>query len=255
MVIKRVGAKRHTFGRVSTPIVICIIVCVILSLGCASRTLVPVFDSGVTYPGLLRISKTVENVTVTVNTSSWQGSPDYLERYITPIYVEIQNNGPSSLSLGYDDFILIDQNRTQYNALTPQTVADILKSASEANFWYGPNYPPISIGLGFGYFSGGPFYGAWPYYGPYYSPFSIYGGYPFGYYPPVYYSPPSVENVYAKALIPGQLNPDAKLHGYIYFQKLPKEVTQVTLYVRYQIKEKMESRKLSFPFEYRKAGS
>lgn len=251
MVIKLIEKKRNRFSRVTTPILICIILCLILPLGCASRTLVPVLDSGITYPGVLRNSKTAENVTVTVNSSPWQGSPDYLERYITPIYVEIQNNGPSSLSVGYDDFVLIDQNRTQYNPLTPQIVADILKTVSEGNFLYGPNYPTVSIGLGFGYFSGGPFYGGWPYYGPFYSPFYIYGDYPLGYYPPAYYAPPSVENVYAKAIIPGQLNPNAKLQGYIYFQKLPKEVREVTLYVGYQIKETMESHKLSFPFEYR----
>jgi hypothetical protein len=223
----------------------------ITTLGCAPRNLVPISDSGTVYPGLFRVSKTLEGVTVVVNSSPWQGSPDNLERYITPIYVEIQNNSPSSLNLRYDDFVLIDQNRIQYNPLTPQIVADILKTVSEGNFAYGPNYPTVSIGLGFGYFSGGPFYGGWPFYGPYYSPFYIYGDYPFGYYPPAYYSPPSVGNVYKRALIPGQLNPNAKLQGYIYFQKLPKEVKQVTLDVGYQIKGEMESHKLSFPFEYR----
>jgi hypothetical protein len=223
----------------------------ITTIGCASRNLVPITDSGVAYPGLLRTSKTQGDVTVVINTSHWQGSPDYLGRYITPIYVEIQNNGSRPLGLGYDDFILIDQNRTQYNSLTPQTVADILKTVSENYFAYGPYYPTVSIGLGFGYFSGGPFYGGWPYYGPFYSPFYFYGGYPFGYYPPVYYYPQSVGNVYTKALIPGQVNPNAKLQGYIYFQKLPKEVSLATLTVGYRFRGEPVNYRLSFPFEYK----
>ena len=223
----------------------------ITTIGCASRNLVPISESGIADPELLRASKTQGDVTVVVNSSPRQGSPDYLERYITPIYVEIQNNGSSSLSLGYDDFILIDQNRAQYNPLTPQIVADMLKTVSESNFLYGPNYPAVSVGLGFGYFSGGPFYGGWPYYGPYYSPFFIYGGYPFGYYPPAYYLPLSVGDVYTKALIPGQLSPNAKLQGYIYFQKLPKEVQLVTLTVGYRFVGEPTKYNISFRFEYR----
>ena len=251
MGIKLIVRNSRMFSRASTPVLIWIIFCVILPLGCASRTLVPVLDSGIADPELLRASKTQGDVTVVVNSSPRQGSPDYLERYITPIYVEIQNNGSSSLSLGYDDFVLIDQNRAQYNPLTPQIVADMLKTVSESNFLYGPNYPAVSVGLGFGYFSGGPFYGGWPYYGPYYSPFFIYGGYPFGYYPPAYYFPLSVGDVYTKALIPGQLSPNAKLQGYIYFQKLPKEVQLVTLTVGYRFVGEPTKYNISFRFEYR----
>jgi hypothetical protein len=251
MITKLIERKRHIFSRIITSTLICIILCVIPALGCASRTLVPVLDNGIAYPELLRASKTLGDVTVVVNSSPWQGTPDYLGRYITPIYVEIQNNGPSSLNISYDDFAMIDQNRAQYNPLTPQIVADILKTVSEGSFAYGPNYPTVSIGLGFGYFSGGPFYGGTPFYGPYYSPFFIYGDYPIGYYPPAYYSPPSVGNVYTKALIPGQVNPNAKLQGYIYFQKLPKEVSLATLNVGYRFIGQPVSYKLSFPFEYK----
>jgi hypothetical protein len=226
-------------------------VILITTIGCASRSLIPISDSGIAYPEILSASKTLGDVTVTVNSSHWQGSPDYLGRYITPIYVEIENNGSSSLSIGYDDFVLIDQSRTQYNPLTPQIVAETLKTVSEGYFAYGPYFPPVSIGLGFGYFSGGPFYGGWPYYGPFYSPFYIYGDYPFGYYPPAYYSPPSVGNVYTKALVPGQLIPNAKLQGYIYFQKLPKEVSLATLNFGYRVIGEPGTHKLSFPFEYK----
>jgi len=223
----------------------------ITSLGCASRNLVPISDSGIAYPDLLRVTKTMDGVAVVVNSTPWYGPPDSLERYITPIHVEIQNNSPNSLNIRYDDFVLIDQNRTQYNPLTPQIVADMLKTASESRYWYGPSYPSVSIGLGFGYFSGGPFYGGGPLYWPYYSPFYMYGGFPLGYYAPGYYSPPSAENVYTKALNPGQLNPNARLLGFVYFPKLPKEVKLVTLDVGYQIHGKPESYKFSFPFEYR----
>ena len=251
MIINQIAAQRYIPSSVTAPILMSMIISVILALGCASRSLVPISDSGIAYPELLRASKTLGDVTVVVNSSPWQGSPDYLERYITPIYVEIQNNGRDSLNVSYDDFVLIDQSRTQYNPLTPQIVADTLNTVSEGYFAYGPNYPTVSIGLGFGYYSGGPFFGGWPYYGPFYSPFYIYGNYPLGYYPPAYYSPPPVGNVYTKALVPGQVKPNARLQGYIYFQKLPKEVRLVTLNVGYRFTGKPVNFELSFPFEYR----
>ena len=251
MIVALIERKTDIFSKIILSILICIIVCVILALGCASRSLVPISESGIAYPELLWASKTLGDVTVTVNTSPWQGSPYYLGRYITPIFVEIQNNGSRPLSISHNDFALIDQNRTQYNPLAPQTVAETLKTVSENYLAYGPYYPTVSIGLGFGYFSGGPFYGGWPYYGPFYSPFYFYGGYPFGSYPPVYYYPQSVGDVYTKALFPGQVNPNAKVQGYIYFQKLPKEVTLITLDVGYRFTGEAVNYKLSFPFEYK----
>ncbi len=243
--------KRNLRSGVTAIVLAYIIISVIVPLGCASRSLVPISDTGIAFPELLRTSKTLGNVTVVVDSSPWQGPPDYLERYITPIYVEIQNNGPISLNLSYNDFVLIDQSRTQYNPLTPQIVADTLNTVPEGYFAYGPNYPTVSIGLGFGYFSGGPFFGGWPDYGPFYSPVYVYGNYPIGYYPPAYYSPPAVGNVYTRALVPGDLKPNAKLQGYIYFQKLPKEVRVVTLDVGYRLTGEPVNYELSFPFEYR----
>lgn len=218
-------------------------------VGCASRDLVPISDNGTVYPEFKAVRKTIDGVTVEVNSSPWRGSPNNLNRYITPFYMEIENNTERALNLSYDDIVLVDANRTQFNSLKPELVADIITTTSQGSYAYGPGYPRVSIGLGFGYYSGWSYYRR-PFYGPFYTPFFIYGNYPVGYYPPSYYSPPQVGDVFTKALIPGKLNPKSKLKGYVYFQKLPKEVKQVSLDVSYKFEGEQERQVLRFPFAF-----
>ena len=229
--------------------IIKLLICLFIfsSFGCASRDLVPISGNGTVYPEFKTARKTKDGITVEVNSSPWTGSPSNLNRYITPFYMEIENNTDKALSLSYDDIVLVDANRTQFNPLKPDLVADIITTTSQGSYAYGPGYPRVSIGLGFGYFGGRSYYRR-PFYGPFYAPFYAYAAYPLGYYPPYYYYPPQVGDVYTKALIPGKLNPKSKLRGYVYFQKLPKEVKQVSLDLRYKLAGEQEPQQLSFPF-------
>lgn len=226
-------------------------VLVLITIGCSSRHLVPVSDDGFVYPEFHTLFKTENGVTIGVNSSPWEGSPENLQRYVTPIFIEIQNNNNKNLNIKYDDIVLVDEYRTQYNPLSPQIVAEIINTTSQ--YAYGPGYPQVSIGLGFGYFSGGSFWGGSfysPFYSPFYPPFYFFGEFPLGYYPPYYYPPPDVGNIYTNALITGQVLPNAKLKGFVYFQKVPEQVSQVTLDISYKVEGENEPKKLSFPFVF-----
>ncbi|HEX3036817.1 MAG TPA: hypothetical protein VHT73_17145 [Thermodesulfobacteriota bacterium] len=222
----------------------------LLIIGCApSRDIVPLPSNGSVDPQLRTSSKIENGVKVTVKTSAWSGSPSSLKNYVTPFYVEIQNNTNEILTFGYDDLVLFSENRTQYNAFPPATVADILKAKYQSGYAYYP-YPSISLGTGF--FYGRPYYYPWrPYFGPFgfYDYYDYYGYYPY-WYPPAYsYRSVDTEDVFTEALIPGSVYPNAKLQGFVYFKKIPKEVQRVTLEVGYNIQGEEGRHTLSFPFE------
>ncbi len=193
---------------------------------------------------------TEDGVRVTVIPSYWPGKPANLQNYVTPFYIEIENFSDKTLILNYDDVVLFDQFRTQYSPFSPQAVAEILASSDRRVYAY-PSYPRVSIGIGGGYYGG--FYRGrrWGYYGPYYRPFGFYTYSPVWYYPPpaYYYSRPvSTKDVVTEALIPGAVYPNATLKGFVYFKRIPDEVTHVTLDVGYGIEGTDARRVLSFQF-------
>ena len=215
-----------------------LILVIIFLAGCASRRLVPLPDGGLINPELQRATKTEKGVTVTVQASAWHGTPSDLGRYVTSLYVVIQNDTTMSLTLGYDDLMLFDENRTQYNALTSETVVKILQAAYQGTYVYPPFfsfYGSAFIGSGFFYFS------------PYY----FYPFYPWWDYP-VYYQVP-LDDIFNQALMPGLINPNAKLQGFIYFQKIPSKIKNVTLEIGWKVQGEEGRHKFSFPFAIEKS--
>ncbi len=215
-----------------------LILVIIFLAGCASRRLVPLPDGGLINPELRSAMKTDNGVTVTVQASAWHGTPSDLGRYVTSLYVVIQNDTTMSLTLGYDDLMLFDENRTQYNALTPETVVNILQAAYQGVYVYPPFfsfYGSAFIGSGFFYFS------------PYY----FYPFYPWWDYP-VYYQVP-LDDIFNQALMPGLINPNAKLQGFIYFQKIPSKIKNVTLEIGWKVQGEEGRHQFSFPFAIEKS--
>jgi hypothetical protein len=227
----------------------------LLIIGCAapSRDIVPLPSNGSVDPQLRTSSKTENGVKVTVRTSAWSGSPSGLKNYVTPFYVEIQNNTGEILTFGYDDLVLFSENRTQYNAFPPATVADVLKSKYQSGYAYHPFRPSISIGTGL-FFGRHHYYRPFGFYSPFYRPFGFYDyydyyGYPY-YYPPAYsYRSVDTEDIFTEALIPGSVYPNARLEGFVFFKKIPKEVQRVTFEVGYTVQGEEGRHTLSFPFE------
>ena len=215
-----------------------LILVIIFLAGCASRRLVPIADGGLINPELQRATKNENGVTVTVQASAWHGTPSDLGRYVTSLYVVIQNDTTSTLAFGYEDVMLFDENRTQYNALTSETVVKILQAAYQGTYVYPPFfsfYGSAFIGSGFFYFS------------PYY----FYPFYPWWDYP-VYYQVP-LDDIFNQALMPGLINPNAKLQGFIYFQRIPPKIKNVTLEIGYKFEAEPEPNILSFPFAIEKS--
>lgn len=214
-----------------------LIIGIFLVAGCASRRLAPLPDGGLINPELRSAMKTENGVTVTVQASAWHGTPSDLGRYVTSLYVVIQNDTTSTLALGYEDVMLFDENRTQYNALTSETVVKILQAAYQGTYVFSPFFSFYgSVFIGSGFFS----------YYPYYYPF-----YPWWDYP-VYYQVP-LDDVFNQALMPGLINPNAKLQGFIYFQRIPPKIKNVTLVIGWKAQGEEGRHKFSFPFAIEKS--
>lgn len=219
----------------------------LLFAGCYPKTYYPPPPPFDPVPSMIT---TEDGVRVTVIPSYWPGTPANLQNYVTPFYIEIENFSDKMVGLNYENIVLFDEFRTQYTPLSPQAVAEILLSSDRRVYAY-PSYPRVSIGIGGGYY-GGYYRGRrWGYYGPYYRPFGFYSYSPVWYYPPppYYYSRPvSTRDVVTEALMPGAVYPNATLKGFVYFKRIPDEVTHVTLEVGYEIEGIDGQTVLSFPF-------
>ena len=214
-----------------------LILAIVFLAECASRRLVPLPDGGLIDPGLQSATKTENGFTIRVQASAWDGTPSNLGHYVTSLYVVIQNDTTSTLTLGYEDLVLYDENRTQYTALTPEIVVKILQAAYQGTYVFSPFFSFYgSVFIGSGFFS----------YYPYYYPF-----YPWWDYP-VYYQVP-LDDVFNKALMPGRVNPNARVQGFIYFTTIPSNITNVTLVIGYKFAGEPEPYQLSFPFAIEKS--
>ena len=232
-----IGSNRFSAPRIT----LALILFAILTAGCASRHIVPVQDSGVINPELKSISKTVNGVTVTVITSAWKNTPRDLGSYVTPFFVAIQNDTPRALSLGYENVLILDDNRKQYNPIPAETVAQILQNSYRRRYAFRPYF---SFGFGyssFRYHRFNSFFFNDIFYDPFYDPW---------YYRPAYYSDYSegFDEVFNQALFPGSIQSNAKIEGFIYFKKIPTEVKRITLKVSYRVQGEPEAHKLTFPF-------
>ncbi|MEZ0361394.1 MAG: hypothetical protein ABWK04_05810 [Hydrogenobacter sp.] len=153
------------------------------------------------------------DVQILVRSQAWNFSPSDLPYYVTPIYLEVKNLSQKSISIERRDVYLLDDKGNQYNALTPGDVSSMLSYS--AGFSFGVAYYSYPYWLGW-----------YPYY---------------PYYPPTY---PDILNY---SFVYGTVQPGSVLKGFVYFQKLPKELKKVTLKVNYHIDGQTKS--ISFPFE------
>ncbi len=145
---------------------------------------------------------------------------------------------------------MLDNSRNQYNPISPNRAANILKSAHRKRFYI---YPRVSVGIGtsfhhdrFHYFGHHhyPFYGRYPFYRPYH----YFDDYPYYNYRRSYYEP-DLEDVYTEALNPGAIRPGATLSGYVYFKKIPARAKNLTLEIGYLVREHNTAHKLDFHFD------
>jgi len=170
-------------------------------------------------------------VVLVADGAAWKGTPENLERSLTPVFVRLENDSGRPLRLQYGDFAMVGrESRFRYAALPPLTLGDTVASAQQKD----PGRVGLYLGLGsaWGY---GPYgrhgrYGGR--YGPFVGPFS-----PF--YPDPYYyggyrceEPLPTRDMLEQALPEGTLEAGGRVEGFLYFQGVAERETQVVLQAR-----------------------
>lgn len=199
-------------------------------------------------PQSISMPNVADEVSFRITANVWSAKPKNLKRYVLPFYVEIKNNTDQDIIISDSDFILLDDQANQYNTISAERTAAILKE-SDANRFY--VYPRVSIGVGTSFHHDRfHYYGhhRYPFYRPYYRPYYYYDDYPYPYYRSRYYET-DVEDIYIQALNTGVIRPGAKLSGYVYFNKLPQDTRQLTLEVGYLKQRDNIMHRLDFHFD------
>lgn len=165
---------------------------------------------------------TAAGVQVTARSRAWQWDPTDLDTKVTPLLIELQNNGTSPALVRYNHVWLTDASGNRYNAMPPY---DIDGSLSEAYTVRNPYY-------GFSRFSVAPYLGRW------YPRFSRFNG-AFAY-DPAYYRPYFTEyarialptaDMVQRALPEGVLSPGGHAEGFVYFEAFKRGAGALTLNV------------------------
>jgi len=165
-------------------------------------------------------SANVAGVQVVARTGAWQWTPRDLETKVTPILIELQNNGDTPIQVRYNDLSLTDSQGHHFSVMPPYDIEGTVSVAYEVGSPY----------YGFSRFAVAPYLRRW------YPRFSLYDG-AFAY-DSRYYSPymtryreialPTVDMV-QRALPEGVLSPGGRAMGFIYFETLDRDAGTVTL--------------------------
>ena len=207
---------------------------VALVAGCASPRIVPIPAAGVQIDAAQgTASVAAEGVELAVRPSAWRGSPWDLHDYVTPFLVSLSNGAVAPLHCDYTGFRLFDDARFQYTALPPAEVERILRwrADGEVRLAATGSPPPILRRR----FVPDPYWDWW-WWDRY--------GWPW-YYP----GPPSLGDVYVRALPMGTLQPGARLEGFVYFPRLRGAVRGLTLEFHHRLGELPRVLTLSFEVE------
>lgn len=147
-------------------------------------------------------SKVSDGLSVSVDTRAWKYSPSDLERYVLPVYIEVENLKGEVQTIRREDVFLMDEKGNQYNPLQPADVISMFRRS------YGVGFS-ISVG---------------------------YWSYPFGvWWSPYYAYPPSggpYPDIVNRAFPFGEVQPGAKLRGFVYFPRIQDDARQLILHVK-----------------------
>lgn len=169
----------------------------------------------------------VEGVRVVTRTQAWQGTPDILDD-VTPVWVEITNDGDNPIAVRYSDFQLVAVDGTEYAALPPFAT-------------------PGSASIPVPYYGAGAYPGYWGV--PYYAPQPVgaypYDSYAYGYVPYDYYYyggwaevPLPTPDMVGLALPEDTVEPGEQAAGFVYFQRVDDD--EVAVDFRYTLTDAEE---------------
>ncbi|WP_164012594.1 hypothetical protein [Pyxidicoccus trucidator] len=171
-------------------------------------------------------------VVLVADGAAWKGTPENLERSLTPVFVRLENGSGRPLRVQYGDFAIVSrESRFRYAALPPLSLSTSVASSvrQEGQGWVGMSmgvgpgwgYGPYGrYGFGYGYGQHWPFVGSYPYYpGPYYGAYQC-------------AEPLPTQDMLEHALPEGMLGAGGRMAGFLYFQGVAERESQVVLQAR-----------------------
>ena len=213
-----------------------LILAIVFSTGCLYETQSTInkpFDGA-------KVFNTEDNIKISIIPSA--DLTNYkISKQLTTFYLEIFNNSDKKIYFDSNDMVLIDDSGLQYNQLSPENAANIVRESSRK--WY---IPRISIGIGGGYHSKHFHFSGHNYFWPHriYYPYRRYH-YHDSYYPYNQYQY-DLSEIYSSAIIPGSVKPGSTLKGFIYFKKVPKEARNIQLDISYKNDGSSKTKTITF---------
>jgi hypothetical protein len=206
----------------------------VLLAACASPRIVAVPTAGVQVdPARRAASVAQDGVELTVQSSAWRGAPWDLRDYVTPFFVILSNGAAAPLTYDYRDIRLFDDGRFQYTALPPDEVERILRWRARGDVRLAAisSPPPVlrrrTVPEPFDWWDRYEWYG-WPWY-----------------YPPY----PPVGDIYVRALPVGELAPQARVEGFVYFPRLRRDARRLSFEFHYLLGDGRRVLTLAFEVE------
>lgn len=179
-----------------------------------------------------------DGISVMARVSYLARTPYNLESYLMPFNIQVRNETGKEITIGYENFILLDGEGNQYRPYPPEKIAEIIKSDPEyvvkpptvaitlpnMSNYTSPNSPP-PYPYGYDYY---------PYGEPYFDP-SV-GHWVF---PPSFYDryrrdqrgETLMQDIYLDSLAMGAIVDGAQVSGELYFKADPQLMTRLKIRV------------------------
>ncbi|MBE9537316.1 MAG: hypothetical protein IMF07_09060 [Proteobacteria bacterium] len=199
--------------------------------GCATKILPVAVPGGMINErrGSLTINK--GGIAVTAEAEALYRTPYNLENYFTPFRVVIRNETGRQIRISLGDFVLLDEKGNQYNAYSPEKMAEIVKSdpdyVVQPQVALLPVYPNHSSSVLFppqGY----------NYAMPYYDQVRGHWSAPYDYYSRdrrFFSGETLMQDIFLTALPVGRIINGAQVFGNVYFRTDMRDVSQAMVHV------------------------
>ncbi len=207
----------------------------LLTAGCLTETKLQPLPSARTVTEDAALAE-AEGIRLVADGDAWRGTPNYLGRYLTPVRVQVENQGERPLRIAPEDFALVGSSRFRYAALplfelhkagedtaTGGSGTEGEEAAEEARVRAQGHSTTNTLGWG-GPGRPGP-WGWSGYYDPFWDPF--YG-------PDTRRQPERLptRDMVKQALPQGTLEPGGSISGFLYFHDVSTREGSVTLEAR-----------------------
>lgn len=195
-------------------------------MGCGTTADLEPAPSTTPVPGMEDAARTsVDGVNILTQTDEWTGAQPIHDE-VTPIRMRIENNSGQPITVQYDKFALVDPTGERYSALPPFRIEGTVDEPVMAT-----TYTPISEpAFVYDRFEVAPVYSSiYPGLTPFADPF---------YYDRTYYDDTftywgevalPTDEMLVQALPEGVVNDGGYVEGWVYFQRVPTDISTVTL--------------------------